>query len=325
MGWLLALSLLFTSSCGLSSLSAAPASDRKVEAVPIELDLIPGQERFGHLTFLGGFELKSRDFRFGGLSGLVIAADGSMLYAVSDRGYWLSAVLRHDSKGRLISIDAWEIAPLLTPEGTPVSGRKTDAEALARDRDGSFIVSFEQDHRLWRYAPSSSPFKLSAQSVPTPAELAKAPANGGLEAVTVLPDGRLLAITEEYENPDGSLKAWLIEKDRFIALPYFPSNGFRPTDMTALANGDVLVVERRPNLLIGFAVRIQRLSRDSLHAGARLKGEEIAQLFSPLPVDNFEGIAVWESPAAGTLLYLVSDDNYNPFQRTLLLQFRLDP
>ena len=297
-----------------------------VEAIPIELDLAaPGRDRFGSLNFLAGFELKSADPRFGGLSGLAMAASGERLYAISDRGYWVSASTRHDGEGRLIGLDGWEIAPLLAPDGLPVRGRQTDAEALARDRDGSFIVSFEQEHRLWRYPPSSPPFRVPPQAVPTPLELAHAPNNGGMEAVAVLPDGRILVITEEYENPDGSLKAWLMEQERFAALSYLPSDGYRPTDMTALANGDVLVLERRFSLLGGWGARVRRLSRESLLPGARLKGEEIARIAPPLPVDNYEGIAVREKEGGETFVYLVSDDNYSPLQRTLLLQFRLDP
>jgi hypothetical protein len=204
-----------------------------------------------------------------------------------------------------------------------VRGRLTDAEALARDLDGSFIVSFEQDHRLWRYPPPNG-FSSPAQSLPTPGELAKAPRNGGIEGVTVLPDGRILAITEEYENPDGSLKGWLIENNRFVPVSYVPSDGFRVTDLAALSNGDVLVLERRVSLVGAWGARIKLVSRASLRAGAQLKGEEIARLDPPLRVDNFEGIAVREDPEAGTFLYLISDDNYSSFQRTLLLQFRLD-
>lgn len=316
--------LLFLTACGLEALSAAFAANSTVEAIPLELDLTGSRDHFGSLTFLAGFELKSADPRFGGLSGLAVAADGSMLYAVSDRGYWVSASMRHDREGRLIGFGVWEIARLLTPEGVPVSGRQTDAEGLAQDRDGSFIVSFEQEHRLWRYPPSSPPFRIPPQAVSTPHELAQAPNNGGIEAVTVLLDGRLLAITEEYENPDGSLKAWLIDKEQFAELSYLPSDGYRPTDMTTLANGDLLVLERRHSLLGGWGARIHRLSRDSLRPGARLKGEEIARIVPPLPVDNFEGIAIWEKEEGGTFLYLVSDDNYSPLQRTLFLQFRLE-
>ncbi len=302
-----------------------PGSNASVEAIPIELDPEdPAPKRLGGLTFLSGFELRSSDPRFGGLSGLALGADGRALYAVSDRGYWVSASMRHDKDGRITAIGGWKIGSLLTPEGAAVKGRLTDAEALTQDRDGSFIVAFEQDHRLWRYPPPPADFSSPAQALPAPAELVKAPRNGGIEGVAVLPDGRLLALTEEYENPDGSLKGWLIEKDRFVVVSYVPSDGFRVTDVAALSNGDVLVLERRASLTSGWGARIKLVSRASLQAGARLKGEEIARLDPPLPVDNFEGIAVREDPEAGTLLYLISDDNYSLFQRTLLLQFRLE-
>jgi hypothetical protein len=43
----------------------------------------------------------------------------------------------------------------------------------------------------------------------------------------------------------------------------------------------------------------------------------------PLTIDNFEGLAVVRDPSGGVLVYLLSDDNYSPLQRTLLLRFRL--
>jgi hypothetical protein len=44
----------------------------------------------------------------------------------------------------------------------------------------------------------------------------------------------------------------------------------------------------------------------------------------PASVDNMEGLAVRED-AGGTIIYLISDDNFNPIQRTLLMKFRLEP
>jgi hypothetical protein len=41
-----------------------------------------------------------------------------------------------------------------------------------------------------------------------------------------------------------------------------------------------------------------------------------------MQTDNFEGIAVRETHE-GTMIFMVSDDNYFTFQRTLLLQFLL--
>ncbi|MEE9550124.1 MAG: esterase-like activity of phytase family protein [Candidatus Binatia bacterium] len=304
---------------GNTQLSAESLS---VTASTIALDPgNPSREIFGGLIFLSGYELTSNDSRFGGLSGLELSADGNLLYAVSDHGYWLSARLHHDPQGRLTGLGPWEIAPLLTPDGSNVSWRQRDAEALVRDRDGSFIVAFERAHRLWRYPPPAG--ALTPFPLPSPADLQRAPINGGLEAVTLLSDRRLLALTEKYENQDGSLKGWLIDKDRFFPLSYLPSDGFRPTDLATLANGDVLLLERWYHWIGGVAVRLRRLQRDSIRAGARLRGEEIVHLDPSGEIDNFEGLAVRVDPAGGTLLYMISDDNYSQLQRTLLLQFHL--
>ena len=226
-----AFSILFLLSCGLERISPDTGENPIVEATPFELDPeTPDRKRFGGLTFLSGFELSSADSRFGGISGLTLSADGKTLYAVSDRGYWLSPRLSHNSTGRLIGLGAWKISPLLTPDGFSVSRRFRDAEALTKDTDGFFIVAFEGVHRLWRYPPAPLSFSSLPQYLPTPKELANAPSNGGLESVAALPDSRLLAITEQYKNPDGSLKGWLIEKDRFTPLNYVPSAGYRPSD-----------------------------------------------------------------------------------------------
>jgi hypothetical protein len=320
-----ALSIFLSLSCGLRGSTEQSSDGTDVEAIPINLDpQNPDVRRVGTLTYLAGFELRSTDPRFGGLSGLALTSDGNVLYAISDRGYWLRALLRHDSEGRLAAISGWSIGRLLTPEGDAVSGLLIDAEGLAFGPDGSFIVSFERVHRLWRYPPPPVAFSSPARSLPVPADLDKAPNNGGIEGVTVLPDGRLLIITEEYRNPDGSVKGWLIRGDRFEPLSYLSSEGFSPTDLAPLSNGDVLLLERRYSPLSGAAARIQILSAASIQPGSQLKGKEIARLERPLVVDNFEGMAVREDPKLGTFIYLISDDNYSPLQRTLLLQFRLE-
>jgi len=320
-----ALSIFLSLSCGVRGSTGQSSDGTRVEAIPIELDpKNPGVRRVGTLTYLAGFELRSTDPRFGGLSGLALTSDGSVLYAISDRGYWLRALLRHDADGRLTEISGWNIGRLLTPEGDAVSGLLIDAEGLAFGPDGSFVVSFERMHRLWRYPSSPVAFSSPARSLPVPADLDKAPNNGGIEGVTVLPDGRLLIITEEYRNPDGSVKGWLIRGDRFEPFSYLSSEGFSPTDLATLPNGDVLLLERRYGQLAGVAVRIQILSAASIRPGSQLKGEEIASLAPPLAVDNFEGIAVRQDSNGDTLVYIISDDNYSSFQRTYLLQFRLE-
>jgi hypothetical protein len=308
-------------SCGPKPLTAA-AESGLVELVPIALDpKEPERKEFGALTLLSAYELRSRDKRFGGLSGLWVESNGR-LYAVSDRGYWFSARLKFDSDGRLANLTDGDIQPLRDSNGKPISGNWYDAEALTRAPDGSFVVAFEQAHRLWRYPPSPGNFHSTARPVSVPPELARAPANGGLEGIAYLPDGRLLALTEEFQNEDGSFKGWLLENSRFAELSYLPSDGFRVTDCAALPNGDVVVLERRYVPLGIWHARLKLVSGRGVRGEAKLIGEEILKLEAPLHVDNFEGVAVAED-AKGTMIYVISDDNYSALQRTLLLQFRL--
>ena len=56
-----------------------------------------------------------------------------------------------------------------------------------------------------------------------------------------------------------------------------------------------------------------------------VRGEELAWLRHPLSVDNLEGIAAGRGPRGETLLWLLSDNNFNPLQRTILLHFELMP
>ena len=150
---LLGVFLLSSISCLTPAPAQKSAGYRLVELTPIDVDdKHPERRQFGDLTLMGAFKLQSIDQRFGGLSGLAIGSDET-LYAVSDRGYWLSAKMVKAADETLIDLIDWQIAPLLTPRNTPVTGSLIDAEALAVDQDGSFLVAFEGTHRIWRYSP----------------------------------------------------------------------------------------------------------------------------------------------------------------------------
>ncbi|HEU4341084.1 MAG TPA: esterase-like activity of phytase family protein [Candidatus Binatia bacterium] len=315
--------LLFAPSVSCTTHRAGAADSRLVELIPFELDRKnPERKEFGALTLLSAFELRSRDKRFGGISGLAIDPGGN-LYAVSDAGYWVSAKMISAPDGRLLDLIDWRITPLLTPERKPVGGVLRDAEALSRAPDGGFVVAFEQAHRIWRYPPPPLTFQSPPVALPAPREIARAPGNGGIEGITFLPDGQLLALTEEFQNADGSFRGWLIDNNRFAELSYLPSDGFRVTDCAGLKNGDVIVVERRYVPFGTLSARLKLIRGNTIQPAAKLAGEELMRLEPPLHVDNFEAVAIHEDPLQGTTIYIVSDDNYNLFQRTLLLQFRL--
>jgi hypothetical protein len=295
-----------------------------VEATLIPLH--PGDakvERAGKLRFRGGLLLKSPDRHFGGFSGLGLSADGARMVAISDEGRRLAANLVYDKAGNLNGLAQTELDTLADLDGRPLTQKvDADAESMSPGVDGDIIIAFERNHRLWRYLPG----EVVPRPLKSPDELSRLPENNGIEALTLLADGRLLAISEGSGKNTNAI-AWVSDIGGWSVLTYALSDGFRATGAATLPDGDVLVVERRYTLRTGVAARVRRVAGKAVVPGAELKGELIAELRPPVNVDNMEGIEAIRpahGPNAGkTLVYLISDDNFNPLQRTLLMMFEL--
>ena len=71
-------------------------------------------------------------------------------------------------------------------------------------------------------------------------------------------------------------------------------------------------------MLAGFATRVRRFDLNS----DSLTGEVELLRSTAGAYDNLEGISVWQTDA-GLRMTLVSDDNFNFFQRTELVEFAL--
>src|SRR5512147_2442740 len=134
---------------------AAGADDAiTVQATPVRLHPFdPSITRVGRLEYRGGLQLSSADTRFGGLSGLLVSADGRHLTAISDRGYWFEAGLVYDRSGVLSGIDEAGVGELREPNGKSLARRPAgNAEALAPAADGKgVVVSFEIQPKLLLY------------------------------------------------------------------------------------------------------------------------------------------------------------------------------
>lgn len=271
----------------------------------------------GRLRYRGGLALTSDQPHFGGLSGLIVSADGTRFTAVSDMGYWLSGTLGYDRSGDLASVADARMGALHAPDGRPSVGKsKGDAESITPDGRG-YLVGFEQDHRLWRYPSLGG----RPERVTAPGGLEQAPANGGLEALARLGDGRVVALTEQLAVPGGT-RGWVGKSGRWQPLTLATGGGFAATAAATLPDGDVLVVERR---FPPVGARVIRIAAASVTPGATLRGEELARLEGMDTVDNMEGIAARRGANGETLIYLLSDDNFSPLQQTLLLMFELTP
>jgi hypothetical protein len=304
---------------GLSQLPRAQAEPITVQAKPVLLHSFdPSVTRVGRLAYRGGLQLSSSDPRFGGLSGLLVSADGRRLTAISDRGHWFEADLVYDNSGTLIGMDQAAIERLRDLDGRPIAQQgEGDAEGLALGAAGKgIVVSFETRPRLWAYPTIGGlPVRLRA-----PKGLEKAPKNAGIEAITRLADGRLLALTEGLRTEGGSV-GWIGgERARWSEVTWLTGGGFQPTGATTLSDRDVLVLERR---IMPPGARIRLVQASDIKPGAVLDGQEIARFEGMLTFDNMEGIGARRSEGGESLVYLLSDDNYSFLQRTLLLMFRM--
>ncbi|MES2894962.1 MAG: esterase-like activity of phytase family protein [Pseudomonadota bacterium] len=271
----------------------------------------PGQDRVGAFRYAGGLVLSSPDTaRFHGLSDLAIGAGGAVT-TVSDEGDLIKARLVLDKTGRLVGLTDGRVSALTNPDGKPLQGKQEgDSEGLAVLPNGDLLVSFEQRHRIWLYPAAGGAPR------PAPAPQAAFPDNGGLEALG--PDAA--AGADAYvAGAEESGQTWTCRVSTtcvpgpVIAKP--PEFGL--VAVTRLPQGRTAWVLRAWDPVRGN--RVSLVVRDDKTEVARM------DLARPLTIDNFEAVAAVPARDGTIRFYLLSDDNFQSSQRTLLLAFDWKP
>ena len=285
----------------------------------------------GRLIYRGGLHLTSPEARFGGFSGLHISADGTKLLAISDRAHWMAAHLTYDGD-TLVDIENVTMAPLLDENGSPLRRPYYDAEGLTvssgnpfdPDTDGQMLVSFETRDRVARYAFAKEGAAAKAVAVPMPKAIKQNKDNKGLEGIVRLEDGRLLAVTERTLDEAGNALGWIVNEDGSAQdITLKRKDPFELTDLARGPDGTIYTLERRFTRLAGPGMRIRAIDPAKIVPGAPVDGEEIAELDISYSIDNMEGLSIRQNADGDTLLYIISDNNGNSIQRTLLLMFEL--
>lgn len=280
--------------------------------VPLGPERKPGAE-IGKLRFKGALVLASADRRFGGLSGLHVDQNLHVT-AISDRGYFVEFDLAEDAAGTLVGASVPAIAPMTGAAGARLRSADRDAEDIVVLPDGQRLVVFERNARLGWFAPGS------AQQARAASLLDLVPgSNEDIESVVPFPNGTLLLIAEGLGPRQGILSAWIGAPGNWAPLEYRRADG-KVSGAALLPDGDLLVLERAVNPLTGFRSRLLRVPGASVRPAAVLEGETILELGSPDLADNFEGVATRPLPDGRASIYLVSDDNYFPLQRTYLVK-----
>jgi hypothetical protein len=290
----------------------------------------PDETRVGQLIWRGTIKLTSKDPDFGGLSGLVVSEDGKRFLAITDAAHWATGTFDF-SNGRLTGARGERIVPMLDANGQVMSGKQGDAEGLdtvlPHDIDGPVYVSFEGQHRLWRYAPFEGGQRRVTAEIPLPPAAQQLPSNGGIEALAALSPDAVLGIAEYEATAEGVLPGWMMPvagTSPAMDIAVLPKPPYAVTDIKLGPDQMLYTVERNFSRETGVAIRLRRASSAEAISGKRIAGEELALMGMSFVIDNFEGIAVRRTPEGKTLIYLAADDNFNaPVQQTLIMMFEV--
>lgn len=253
---------------------------------------------------------------FGGYSGIEISADGLEFTALSDRATLRWGRIERDGAGRIRAMESLGNARLRDSDGKPLKpGLLGDSEGLAIGPDGKIHVSYEGLVRVVRYDTPDSP----ATVLKGPPAFRKMQKNSALESLAITPDGALLTMPERSGALERPFPVWRYHDgqwDQPFAVPR--SGNWLPVGSDVGPDGRFYLLERDFKGLLGFLSRVRRF--DLTPEG--MVNEQILLQSRPLQYDNLEGISVWQDDR-GIRLTLISDDNFNLFQRTELVEYRV--
>jgi len=284
---------------------------------PVPLDASDGaRRRIGALAYLGGWALTASSPRFGGIS--AIHVENGEIIALSDAGtLFRFALPAGGGSGRV------RLVPLRNGPGP--ANRKSNRDTESMWIEGPWLwAGFERHNMIWRYRRSD----LRAMGAARPAPMRRWRGNAGPEAMVRLADGRFLLFGEGASDARPFSDAVLLDGDPAdprtpaALLRYRRVPGFRITDAALLPDGRLLLLNRRFAWFEGLSAVLVVAEARHLREGATIEGSEIARLQPPLTLDNMEALSVTRENGR-TIVWIASDDNFFPLQRTLLLKFAL--
>jgi hypothetical protein len=250
---------------------------------------------------------------FGGFSSLEITADGRNFISTSDRGAIVTGeLLRED--GQIMGVENAKLRPLLDSGSRPLDRYFVDAEGLAIDAMGRLFISFEADHRVWRYDVIDGP-PVKLKTHPGFKELQN---NSGLEALAIDTDGTLYTLPErsgEWERPFPVFRYRNGTWDNSLKIPR--RDKFLPVGADFGPDGWFYLLERDFAWYAGFSSRIRRFQVTD----KGFTNEETLLTTRIGTHGNLEGIAVWQDDEGAIRLTMIADDNFSGFLSTVIVEY----
>jgi hypothetical protein len=270
------------------------------------------------------YEMSSDFKKFGGISGLKIISpkDASYpsaqfdFYFLSDDGFYLKANPEFDKQNNLKSFKIKNFVPLKSEENKILMGDKTEGDAEAIDiKNGDILIAFERNHRVLRYANEKKPDHFI-----NPENFKNLISNEGIEAMGFIKN-QLLLITENSKASPQTVKAYLY-RNNILTIFYYPLyKNYNPTDLTILNDNEILVLERSYTPNFGNRARILTFQYSDIKENEIVRPKQLVKLKPPFPLDNYEAIGNIQITEQLYKLFIVSDNNFNPKQKNLLIEF----
>jgi hypothetical protein len=257
---------------------------------------------------------------FAELSDAVYAPRSQTLWLISDRGRLFEFRARFEA-------DAMHLSPiagyrLRTDRGRPLKRSKRDSEGLTQDDKGRLWVSFERKPRIAQVAADGR----IVRSIPLPKVLRDVKnhrsRNKGMEALAWHPKYGLITALEypPRGTPEHHQTLYALSGKQW----HFQAENIRGTAVSAIEimdDGNILVLERAfDKQRFTLIITLKKVYLDAVHKGwCRTKILGQMSTDNGWALDNFEGLA----RVAPHRYVMISDDNGNFFQKTLLVYFEI--
>jgi hypothetical protein len=264
-------------------------------------------------TLLSSYTWTMPDENFGGFSSLEMDDQGQGFISTSDHGYFLSGKIKRQN-GKIVSVSDQKLVPINNPKGALVDKLNGDAEGIAIGPNGKIFVSFERNHRVWSYAETHS----AAYELPKHTDFKALQFNSSIEALAIDKNGWLYAVPERSGKMNRPFPIYRFNGTRWDKRLSIPRRGtFLVTGGDIGPDGKFYLLERNYFLPIGFASRVRSFGITK----PGLIDEQVVLLTNYGVHDNLEGISVWQDDKKHIRITLISDDNFNFFQQTELVEY----
>lgn len=266
--------------------------------------------------FVSAYQWQNTDPRFGGISAISVAEDGSHFVAINDRSVFFSTQVSRNGADQIIQIKTAPSQRLRDKDGKEYSPYRGDTEGMAVAKDGTVFVSFEQYARITAFSSLTSLGAL----LPRPPAFYAMHRNASLESVAIDADGTLYTLPE---RPVGRAAAFPVYRFRngLWDQPFsLPRRGFFLAVGADIGpDGRFYLLERQFYGLSGFASRVRRFGMGP----NGITSEETLLQTRPGQHDNLEGLSVWRDKSGSLRLTMISDNNFLFLQRTEIVEYRV--